>query len=99
MLTNCGPVITCRTGGIPEAAGEHCFYADVNSASSLTVCLEDAVLNQTADAKANMLKGARQHALQFGRESVWQKLETKVVAARDAKVEAKLVAEVKIVAP
>ena len=27
MLTKCGPVITCRTGGIPEAAGEHCIYA------------------------------------------------------------------------
>ena len=91
MLTNCGPVITCRTGGIPEAAGSHCFYADVNSAPSLAVCLEDAVLNISAADKAAMLEGARQHALQFDRKNIWQKLEAKVVAARNAKAKAKVI--------
>lgn len=85
MLTNCGPVITCKTGGIPEAAGKHCFYADVDSSASLRTNLEKAVLGMSDEACAEMTRGAREHSMQFSRDNVWALLESKVEAAREAK--------------
>ena len=96
MLTHCGPVITCRTGGIPEAAGEDCVYADVDNSdttgahqacleASLKDCLNKVVLEMTDDEKEAMTTAARQYSMQFGRDSVWGKLEAKVIVAREQK--------------
>ena len=94
MLTRCGPVITCRTGGIPEAAGEDCVYADVDSSDqtgahqkcleeSLRRCLDKVVLEMTDEQREEMTSKARKYSMQFGRDHVFSLLESKAMLARD----------------
>ena len=101
MLTECGPVITCRTGGIPEAAGDDaqhptCVYAEVDNTDttgahqdcleeSLKLCLNRVVLEMTAEEKETMTSEARKYSMQFGREQVFGLLEAKATVAREAK--------------
>ena len=94
MLTHCGPVITCRTGGIPEAAGEDCVYADVDSSDetgahqkcleeSLTRCLNKVVLEMTDEEREEMTSKARRYSMQFGRAHVFSLLEAKAMLVRE----------------
>ena len=94
MLTHCGPVITCRTGGIPEAAGEDCVYADVDSSDetgahqkcleeSLTRCLNKVVLEMTDEEREEMTSKARSYSMQFGRAHVFSLLEAKATLVRE----------------
>ena len=101
MLTECGPVITCRTGGIPEAAGDDaqhptCVFAEVDNTDttgahqdcleeSLKLCLNRVVLEMTAEEKETMTSEARKYSMQFGREQVFGLLEAKATVAREAK--------------
>jgi glycogen(starch) synthase len=96
MLTHCGPVITCRTGGIPEAAGEDCIYAEVDNSdetgahqpcleASLKECLNKVVLEMSAEEKEQMTAKAREYSMQFGREHVFALLESKATVAREQK--------------
>jgi glycosyltransferase involved in cell wall biosynthesis len=95
MLTQCGPVITCQTGGIPEAAGGHCIYATPGDeyksgpafdscVESLRQCLEQAVLEMTDDQRAELTGAARRYSLQFDRSNVFALLEQKADGARAA---------------
>ena len=103
MLTRCGPVITCQTGGIPEAAGKDCVYAEVDQSEdtgayqhilqeSLRDSLNYVVLEMTEAEKEEMTAKARAYSMQFGRESVWAKLKAKAEEARCIKDAAKRVA-------
>jgi glycogen(starch) synthase len=94
MLTHCGPVITCRTGGIPEAAGDDCVYADVDSSDqtgahqkcledSLRRCLDKVVLEMTDEEREEMTSKARRYSMQFGRDHVFSLLESKATLVRD----------------
>jgi len=91
------PVITCRTGGIPEATGGHCVYAtpgDENKegpcfdacANSLRECLEHVCLRMT-DAERNvMITAALKYSLQFDRDCVFKRLEAQADAVRKDKM-------------
>jgi len=96
MLTRCGPVITCPTGGIPEAAGKNCVYAEVDQSEdtgayqyilqdSLRDCLNHVVLEMTDAEKQQISARARTYSMQFDRESVWAKLRAEAEAARALK--------------
>uniref|UniRef100_A0A7S2D5I3 Glycosyl transferase family 1 domain-containing protein n=1 Tax=Florenciella parvula TaxID=236787 RepID=A0A7S2D5I3_9STRA len=95
MLTQCGPVITCRTGGIPEATGDHCVYAVPGNseksgvafdtcAESLREKLELVCLDMSESERTTLTNGAREYSLQFDRSNVFALLESKANAARSA---------------
>ena len=68
-----GPVITTRTGGIPEATGDQCLYHEAGNLQQLTACL-DEVAAMSDSQRAELSLAAQQYALQFDRSEVFAKL-------------------------
>ncbi|WP_193210512.1 glycosyltransferase family 4 protein [Luteolibacter marinus] len=64
-----GPVITTRTGGIPEASGGHCLEHEAGDIDGLRACLDqvDAMSNEE---RGQLSREARQFALRFDREAI-----------------------------
>ena len=73
MLAGGGPVITTDTGGIGEAVGETALIVPVESPGSITNALDLAVA-LPVEERAAMAARAREHALQFDRMRVFDKL-------------------------
>jgi glycosyltransferase involved in cell wall biosynthesis len=73
MLTGGGPVITTDTGGIGEAVGDTAMIVPVNAPSSIAAALDRAV-SLSDDERIIMAGRARQHALQFDRTRVFDRL-------------------------
>jgi glycosyltransferase involved in cell wall biosynthesis len=73
MLAGGGPVITTDTGGIGEAVGETALIVPVGSPSSIAQALDLAVTLPEHERTA-MAKRAREHALQFDRVQVLDRL-------------------------
>lgn len=68
-----GPVITTRTGGIPEASGGFCLEHEAGNVDELRACLDQAgKMNQAEREKLS--EEARQFALTFDRKRVLQNL-------------------------
>lgn len=64
-----GPVITTRTGGIPEASGGHCLEHVAGDVEGLRACL-DQVAAMSVDDRMKLSKNARNFALRFDRTEI-----------------------------
>ena len=71
-----GPVITTRTGGIPEATGGFCLEHEAGNVSELRECLNRAYFMTTEERHA-LSKRARQFALNFDRSAILDNLITR----------------------
>ncbi len=68
-----GPVVTTRTGGIPEATGGYCLEHEAGDAEDLTRCLNQ-LAKMSTEEKATLNRKAREYALQFDRGQVLNNL-------------------------
>jgi glycosyltransferase involved in cell wall biosynthesis len=73
MLTGGGPVITTDTGGIGEAVGDTAMIIPVSAPDAIATALDQAV-TLPEDERIIMAERARQHALQFDRIRVFDRL-------------------------
>ncbi len=73
-----GPVITTRTGGIPEAVGDCSLTIEPNNPSSIASALDHAVFRMTDLEKRALAVRARSHALTFDRLNVFDRLMERV---------------------
>ncbi len=73
MLAGGGPVITCDTGGIGEAVGEHAIMVPTEDPQAIAVALDQA-LALTEPERAELEHRARDHALQFDRALIFDRL-------------------------
>lgn len=74
MLAGGGPVITCATGGIPEAVGGTALMVPVDAPHAIAGALDEAVLGMSDAQRASHRERARQFGLQFDRERVFDRL-------------------------
>lgn len=68
-----GPVITTRTGGIPEATGGHCLEHGAGNVNELRECLNKAWF-MTDEARRKLSRRAREFALSFDRVAILDRL-------------------------
>ena len=68
-----GPVITTRTGGIPEATGDHCLYHKAGDVTDLVACL-NKVARMPDHFRARLSQQARNYACRFDREKILKDL-------------------------
>jgi glycosyltransferase involved in cell wall biosynthesis len=64
-----GPVITTRTGGIPEATGDHCLYHVAGDVADLTARLNEVAAMPDA-ARAGISRKARDYCRRFDRATI-----------------------------
>lgn len=74
-----GPVITTRTGGIPEASGGHCLEHEAGDVDGLRACLNQ-VAAMTDQERASLSEEARQFAMRFDRQAILRNLLDRAVA-------------------
>ena len=74
MLAGGGPVITCTTGGIPEAVGEHALLVRQGSPQAIAEAIDHATGGITTSELRRREVVARQYAMQFDRVNVFDKL-------------------------
>ncbi|MDF1658515.1 MAG: glycosyltransferase family 4 protein [Verrucomicrobiales bacterium] len=74
-----GPVITTRTGGIPEATGGHCLEHGAGNVSELRECLNKAFF-MTEEERLELSQRAREFALNFDRVAILDNLIRRSVA-------------------
>ena len=82
MLAGGGPVITTSTGGIGEAVGDTAMIVPVNAPSSIAAALDLAV-TMPDEERMTMAERAREHALQFDRAHVFDRLLDRLAAATE----------------
>tara|TARA_R110002096_G_scaffold119925_6_gene259919 strand:+ start:2834 stop:4162 length:1329 start_codon:yes stop_codon:yes gene_type:complete len=68
-----GPVITTRTGGIPEATGGHCLEHEAGNIDELRECLNRAYF-MTSEEREELSQRARDFALSFDRVAILENL-------------------------
>ncbi|MEM1354305.1 MAG: glycosyltransferase [Planctomycetota bacterium] len=68
-----GPVVTTRTGGIPEATGDQCIYHEAGNVTDLTRAIDEAYHMGDNDRRG-LSEAARQYAMRFDRAEVFSKL-------------------------
>ncbi|GAB3226172.1 hypothetical protein GCM10027447_16110 [Glycomyces halotolerans] len=73
MLAGGGPVITTRTGGIPEAVGDTAIEVEPGDRRGLARAIDAAVAMSPAD-RAAAARRARRHAMRFDRVRVFDDL-------------------------
>ena len=78
-----GPVITTRTGGIPEASGGLCLEHEAGDVGGLRACL-DQVAAMSDDERSRLSKAARQFALRFDREAILRSLLDRAILKLEA---------------
>jgi glycosyltransferase involved in cell wall biosynthesis len=82
MLAGGGPVITTNTGGIGEAVGDTAMIVPINSPSSIADALDLAVTMPSSE-QTTMAVRAREHALQFDRAHVFDRLLQRLTEATE----------------
>ena len=80
MLSGGGPVVTTDTGGIGEAVGTTALVVPAADPGAIAAAL-DKVLAMDDDERAAWSARAREHALQFERGVVLDKILDRVAAA------------------
>ena len=68
-----GPVVTTRTGGIPEATGDHCLYHAAGDVADLAATLDRVAAMSDAQREA-ISSQARSHAARFDRAEILARL-------------------------
>lgn len=74
MLAGGGPVITCATGGVPEAVGDAAIMVPPHDPVALRAALDDVVCDWSDDRRREAQIRARTHAMQFDRAAVFDRL-------------------------
>lgn len=74
MLAGGGPVVTCATGGIPEAVGDTAVLVPTDDPDALRAALDEVVCDWTTEQRRAVRARARSHALRFDREAVFDAL-------------------------
>ncbi len=74
LLAGGGPVITCDTGGIPEAVGSHAEIVHHSHPAGIANALDRIVLGLAPGERHRWSGAAREYALQFDRINVFDKL-------------------------
>jgi glycosyltransferase involved in cell wall biosynthesis len=74
LLAGGGPVITCDTGGIPEAVGSHAEIVHHSHPAGIANALDRIVLGLAPGERHRWSGAAREYALQFDRVNVFDKL-------------------------
>ncbi len=74
MLAGGGPVITCPTGGVPEAVGDTALLVPPNDPGAIRAALDAVVCDWTDEQLAAHRQAARAYALQFDRVNVFDAL-------------------------
>jgi glycosyltransferase involved in cell wall biosynthesis len=82
LLAGGGPVITTTTGGIGEAVGDTAMIVPVDSPNSIAHALDLAVTMPSSE-QARMAKRAREHAQQFDRARIFDRLMERLSDATD----------------
>jgi glycosyltransferase involved in cell wall biosynthesis len=73
MLSGGGPVITTDTGGIGEAVGDTALIVEVDDPAAIASAL-DRAMGMSEDERADLAHRARNHAMQFDRALVLDRL-------------------------
>jgi len=81
LLAGGGPAITTATGGIPEAVGEHATIVPVSDPGAIAAAIDDAVLRTSRTTRRRRAEAAREFALQFDRNAVFDRLFQRLEAA------------------
>lgn len=74
MLAGGGPVITCPTGGVPEAVGDTALLVPPHDPAAIRAALDAVVCDWTETQRAAHREAARAYALQFDRVHVFDAL-------------------------
>ena len=74
MLAGGGPVITCATGGVPEAVGDTALIVPPNDPTAIRAALDAVVCDWGPERLARHREAAREYALQFDRANVFDAL-------------------------
>jgi glycosyltransferase involved in cell wall biosynthesis len=69
-----GPVITTSTGGIPESVGDTAIVVPAGDRPGLAAAIDRAVLEMSAGDREALSLRAQQHALEFDRNTVFDRL-------------------------
>ena len=81
MLAGGGPIITCATGGIPEAVGPHARFVPPGHPNAIANALAEVILGLSSGERFRWGHGARRYAMQFDRANVFDRLFAHVHAA------------------
>jgi glycosyltransferase involved in cell wall biosynthesis len=73
-LAGGGPIITCATGGVPEAVGDTALLVPQRDPATLRTVLDEVVCDWTREQRAEAERRARAYALQFDRVAVFDRL-------------------------
>lgn len=68
-----GPIITTRTGGIPEATGDHCVYVDAGDPVGIAAAL-DEVARWPRRRLESLANEAQEYAMRFDRQEILRNL-------------------------
>lgn len=81
MLAGGGPIITCATGGIPEAVGPHARIVPPGHPNAIANALAEVILGLSGGERTRWGHGARSFAMQFDRTNVFDRLFARVPAS------------------
>ncbi|GAB3922910.1 hypothetical protein GCM10029976_012370 [Kribbella albertanoniae] len=73
-LAGGGPIITCATGGVPEAVGDTAQLVPPRDPATLRTTLDEIICDWTPEQRTAAEHRARAHALQFDRAQVFDRL-------------------------
>jgi hypothetical protein len=74
MLAGGGPVITCQTGGIPEAVGSNALMVPHNSPQKIAEALDLTIGGMSPIELRTRETAARAYAMRFDRVNVFDRL-------------------------
>ena len=74
MLAGGGPVITADTGGILEAVGVTALIVPVDDPDAIADAIDHVAFALTRDERVAASERARQYAMQFDRQAVFDRL-------------------------
>ncbi|WP_083915195.1 glycosyltransferase family 4 protein [Ilumatobacter nonamiensis] len=84
MLAGGGPIVTCDTGGIGEAVGSHATFVPPSYPSGIANALNEIVLGLSPGERIRWGGHARSYAMQFDRQSVFDRLFSRVAETEAA---------------
>jgi glycosyltransferase involved in cell wall biosynthesis len=73
-LAGGGPIITCATGGVPEAVGDTAQLVPQRDPAALRTVMDEVVCDWSPEQRSEAEQRARAHALQFDRANVFDRL-------------------------